>query len=60
MAIVITTISEERIRVRNKIVYKDMNGNWVSVSELTASETVALQEHLAKEENEVKEQPNGL
>ncbi len=53
MAIVITKISEDRIRVRNKIVYKDMNGNWVAVTELTRSEATAFQEHLVKEAHEV-------
>lgn len=29
-------------RVRNKVVYKDMNGNWVSVTELTPHELKAF------------------
>ena len=52
MAIKITTINEDRIRVRNKIVYRDMNNNWVAVTELTTGETAALNNHLSQLNNE--------
>lgn len=46
MAIEIKTISEERIRVNNKIVYRDKDGHWVSVSELTTREKEAFDNYL--------------
>lgn len=36
----------ESYRVRNKVVYKDMNGNWIAVSELTPTEQRAFNNYL--------------
>jgi len=46
MAIKIKQHSDTTIQVGKKIVYKDTNGNWVAVSELTTNETEALNNYL--------------
>lgn len=46
-------------RVRNKVVYKDLNGNWISVSELTPNERKAFlnYEEAIINNQEVKKHP---
>lgn len=43
--------TDTTIQVGKKIVYKDQNGNWISVSELTQKETEALNDYLLKTES---------
>lgn len=35
-------LTDSSISVRKKVVHKDMNDNWVAISELTPSETKAF------------------
>ncbi|CAA0254907.1 hypothetical protein [Tenacibaculum maritimum] len=43
--VVIKPITEESLRVRKKVVYKDMQGNWIAVSELSLSEEKAFKNY---------------
>lgn len=47
MSIVIRPISDQSLRVGNKVVYRDQDGNWVAVTELTTAETEALSNFLS-------------
>lgn len=48
MAITVKKVSDKTFRVGNKVVYEDMEGNLVAVSELTVRETEALHNFLPK------------
>jgi len=37
--------SDEAILVNKKVVYRDMNGNWIAVTQLTPSEYEAFQKY---------------
>lgn len=47
MAIEITTLSDDKVLVNNKLVYLDQDGNWVAKIELTQIETEALNNYIA-------------
>ena len=49
MSTEINQIVDNELRINNKLVYKDTNGNWVSKVELTTAESEALQKHLTKQ-----------
>lgn len=38
MAVEISQITPDSVKVNNKVVYKDRHGNWVAVSELSTAE----------------------
>lgn len=42
--------TDTSLQVGKKVVYKDLNGNWIAVSELTSKETEALNKYLLKTE----------
>lgn len=46
MAIEITKTAEDKIWINGKIVVRDMNGNWVSQSELMPMEESVLRQYL--------------
>jgi len=40
--IIIKALSESSVKVRNKVVYKNMENNWIACSELSEKETEAF------------------
>jgi hypothetical protein len=46
MSIQINTISDIEFKVNDKLIFKDMNGNWICSEELTANEQKAFKVHL--------------
>lgn len=47
-AIVVEPIREDSIKVRRKVVFKDMNENWIEVSELSSREKAAFSAYKAE------------
>lgn len=48
MSITVKKVTDKSFRVGNKVVYEDMEGNLIAVSELTVKETEALHNFLPK------------
>lgn len=48
MPVQVKKVSDKTFRVGNKVVYEDMEGNLVAVSQLTVKETEALHNFLPK------------
>ena len=44
-AIEITPVREDNIKVRKKVIYRDMSGNWIAVSELSNREKQAFESY---------------
>ena len=44
--LIITEHTEASFQIGKKIVHKDMNGNWVALSELSEQQREAVAEHL--------------
>ncbi len=45
--IIVKQTSDEALLVGRKVVYRDTDGKWIAVSELTQKETEALQKFLS-------------
>lgn len=46
MATTINQISDTEISVNGKMIYRDVNGRWVTTIELTTQESEAVQQHI--------------
>ena len=44
--LIIKEHTETSFQIGKKIVHKDANGNWLALSELTANQKAAVEEHL--------------
>jgi len=44
--LIIKEITDTSFQIGKKVVHKDMNGNWVALSELSAAQKEAVEAHL--------------
>ena len=51
-AIEVKQVGHESLQVGKKILFKDLNGNWIATTELTNREKEALNNYLSQHETE--------
>lgn len=50
--IIVKKVGNESLKVGNKILYKDLNDNWIATTELSTKEKEALNQYLSEHETQ--------